>query len=410
MSKFLNNVNLNGNELLNAVIHNAGTAPSTNAKAGGIYFDTNGGANVLKYHNGTTWVEVSAGGSGTWQPYDSDLAAIAALTGTSGFLKTNGSGTWTVDTATYLTSSTGVVSVNGNSGVITGIAVTASGLNQFASTTSAQLAGVLSDETGYSSGAKAVFSISPDISTSITTGSSSFDLVNTTATTVNFAGAATAVNIGNASGTVTIAGNLTVNGTTTTINSTTITVDDKNIVLAEGNTLDSGADGGGITLSGATDKTFNWVDATDAWTSSEHMNLASGKAYYINGTSVLSSSTLGSGVTGSSLTSVGTIGTGVWQGTAVAVAYGGTGATDAATARSNLGATGKYSANVGDGTNTSYTITHSLSTRDVQVYVYEAGSPYQQVFPDIKNTTTSAVTLEFSTAPTSNQYRVVVVG
>lgn len=37
------------------------------------------------------------------QPLDTDLTAIAALTGTSGFLKTNGSGTWTVDTATYLT-------------------------------------------------------------------------------------------------------------------------------------------------------------------------------------------------------------------------------------------------------------------------------------------------------------------
>ena len=40
------------------------------------------------------------------QAYDADLAAIAALTGTSGFLKTNGSGTWTVDTNTYLTSYT----------------------------------------------------------------------------------------------------------------------------------------------------------------------------------------------------------------------------------------------------------------------------------------------------------------
>jgi hypothetical protein len=139
-------------------------------------------------------------------------------------------------------------------------------------------------------------------------------------------------------GNATITGNLTINGTTTTINSTTVSVDDKNIVLADtASPTDATSDGGGITLKGTTDKTFNWVDATDSWTSSEHLNLLTGKDFKINGTSVLTSTSLGSGVTGSSLTSVGTIGTGVWQGTAVAILYGGTGATTAADARTNLG-------------------------------------------------------------------------
>jgi hypothetical protein len=129
-------------------------------------------------------------------------------------------------------------------------------------------------------------------------------------------------------GGVTIGGDLTVNGTTTTINSTTVTTDDKNIVLADtASPTDATSDGGGITLKGTTDKTWNWVDATDAWTSSEHINLASGKSYYINGTQVLSSTALGSGVTSSSLTTVGTIGTGTWQGTAIGTGYGGTGQT-----------------------------------------------------------------------------------
>jgi hypothetical protein len=86
-----------------------------------------------------------------------------------------------------------------------------------------------------------------------------------------------------------------------------------------------------LVLKGATNKTWLWIDSTDAWTSSEHINLASGKSFYINGTAVLSSSTLGSGVTSSSLTTVGTIGTGTWQGTAIAVGYGGTGLTSAVT-------------------------------------------------------------------------------
>ncbi len=130
---------------------------------------------------------------------------------------------------------------------------------------------------------------------------------------------------------VTVTGDLTVNGTTTTINSTTVSVNDKNLILGDVDSpttpTDAGADGGGITLKGTTDKTFNWVDATDAWTSSEHLNLLTGKAFYINGTSVLSSNTLGSGVTASSLTSVGTITTGTWSATAIAATRGGTGLT-----------------------------------------------------------------------------------
>ena len=121
---------------------------------------------------------------------------------------------------------------------------------------------------------------------------------------------------------ITIAGNLTVNGTTTTVNSTTLTVDDKNIELGSVSTpSDTTADGGGITLKGATDKTINWVNSTDAWTFSEHINIASGKEFRIAGTKVLDATSLGSAVVTSSLTSVGTISTGVWNGTAIATAY-----------------------------------------------------------------------------------------
>ena len=110
--------------------------------------------------------------------------------------------------------------------------------------------------------------------TAITVGSSSGATSN-----ITLNGTVTAAN------NLVVTGDLTVNGTTTTINSTTLAVDDKNITLGDVATpTDTTADGGGITLKGATDKTFNWVDATDAWTSSEHINLASGKAIYLNGT------------------------------------------------------------------------------------------------------------------------------
>lgn len=107
---------------------------------------------------------------------------------------------------------------------------------------------------------------------------------------------------------VIVSGNLTVNGSTTTIDAQTLVVKDKNIELGVvASPTDLTADGGGITLKGTTDKTFNWIDATDSWTSSENLDLASGKSYKINGADVLTSTTLGSGVINSSLQSVGAL-------------------------------------------------------------------------------------------------------
>ena len=75
-------------------------------------------------------------------------------------------------------------------------------LASFSSTTSTQLRGLISDTTGTS---KLVFQTSPFIETAIQTGSATFGLLNATATTINFAGAATAINIGASTGTTTIA-------------------------------------------------------------------------------------------------------------------------------------------------------------------------------------------------------------
>ena len=78
---------------------------------------------------------------------------------------------------------------------------------------------------------------------------------------------------------VTIAGDLTVNGTTTNINTQNLVVEDKNIILADVTTpSDSTADGGGITLKGATDKTITWSDTTDAWTSNQVVDVPAGSA------------------------------------------------------------------------------------------------------------------------------------
>ncbi len=79
-----------------------------------------------------------------------------------------------------------------------------------------------------------------------------------------------------------LSGNLTVNGTQTIINTQTLDVEDKQIEIGKvSSPSDTTADQGGWKLKGATDKTFLWVNATDAWTSSEHIHLGDNKKILI---------------------------------------------------------------------------------------------------------------------------------
>ena len=125
-------------------------------------------------------------------------------------------------------------------------------------------------------------------------------------------------------GSLTVEGDLTVNGDLVTVNTSTVTIEDKNIVLAKQTGItptDSNAATGGVILQGASSHVFLWHDvgqaaqatsseatsggyndalpalASQAWTSSEHINLASGKEFKIDGVTVLSGTSLGPGIT-----------------------------------------------------------------------------------------------------------------
>ena len=203
---------------------------------------------------------VSANGFAGTVATDTTTPAITISTSITGLLKANG---------TAISAATSGTDYVVPSGSITGNAATV--------TTNASLTGPITSSGNATSIAAQ-------------TGTGTTFVMSTSPTLVT-------PDIGAATGTsLTLSGDLTVNGTTTTISSTTLAVGDKNIVLASASTTDAGADGGGITLKGATDHTFNWIDATDAWTSSDHINLASGKSFYINGTAVLSATALGSGI------------------------------------------------------------------------------------------------------------------
>ena len=115
--------------------------------------------------------------------------------------------------------------------------------------------------------------------------------------------------VGDDTGAVRIKGDLYVDGTQFIVNSTTIELADFNVGIATTVGTNDLLDGAGIGI-GSTSirKTLTWSNGSTALKSSEDFDVASGKVYKVNGTSVLSSDTLGSGIVNSSLTSVGTLG------------------------------------------------------------------------------------------------------
>jgi hypothetical protein len=70
----------------------------------------------------------------------------------------------------------------------------------------------------------------------------------------------------------------------------------------------------------------------------------------------------------------------------------------------------KVSTSIGDGSATSYVVTHNLNTRDVIIRVFPNSGEYDDVEVDVQRTSTTTATLVFATAPASNAYRVVVLG
>lgn len=68
---------------------------------------------------------------------------------------------------------------------------------------------------------------------------------------------------------------------------------------------------------------------------------------------------------------------------------------------------GGFAANVGNGTNTSFAVTHNLNTRDVSVSVFD-NTTFEEVVVDVALTSTTVVTVTFASAPASNAYRVVI--
>lgn len=70
----------------------------------------------------------------------------------------------------------------------------------------------------------------------------------------------------------------------------------------------------------------------------------------------------------------------------------------------------KFSLLIGDGTATSFTVTHNLNTQDINITAREVASPYAIVYPDFEATTVNTATIRFSNPPAVNSYKVIVLG
>lgn len=471
--KFLSGIDLNKCELQNAVIQNLGTAPGSPA-AGQVYFNSTVGDKSIYFYDGTSWIDVGgdlrsivAGNaisvSGTRDItinvlYDNSSIGlngsnqlIVKAGGVTNAMLVNSS--LTVVAGAGLTGG-GAISLGGSAtldiGAGTGITVNANDVAlDTASTRNTDHASVvLTAGAGLTGGgditASRTFAVGAG--TGITVNADDIAITGAGSLTTNYLTKWNGTGFSNSTitddgTTVTIGGNLTVNGSITYVNSNTVEIGDSIILLNRDETGTPSQNGGiEIERGTSTNVSFIWnetsdywstvteplhigsiADATSAYTGNKYLVSDAGVIKYLSSadlagdviTGITISGSNGITVSGSGTTSITVSGVNATTSAAGVVELA-TSAETLAMSSSTLAVTPsglaalRYATTGPAAPATSMVVTHSLGTNDVMVQVYEVATG-ETVECDVVRTTTNVVTLGFCSPVTTNALRVLVI-
>lgn len=413
MPTILNNLNLSKNELQNALIHKLGSAPSSPVE-GQVYFNTVD--HKLYVYNNTTWIDFldRTNHSGTQAQSTitnlvSDLAAKAPLasptfTGTPAAPTASaGTNTTQIATTAYVIAEIAARLASNDAMLYKGAIDASTNPNYPAAsagdTYRISVAGKIGGASGpnVEAGDMIISHVDASSAGNHATVGANWDIIQT-----NIDGAVTTTGSQTLTNKTIALGSNTVSGTTAQFN--TALTDGDFATLAGTETLTNKTIAFGSNTVSGTLAQFNTA-VTDA----DLVSLA--------GTETLTNKTLTSPVINTptaaiitSLTEETTIADGdyLMLYDASATALRKMQKVNLVAGLSGSGAL-RYSQDIGDNSATSFVVTHSLGTRDVVISVRRSTTPWDIVMCDMEATSTTTVTLRFSVAPTTNEYRVTII-
>lgn len=249
---YLTNINLNKNELQNAVIQNLASAPSSPVE-GQIYYDSTNGDKAIYFYNGSAWISVAG-----------DISEVIAGTGLTGG-GANGSVTLNVIGGTGITANANDIAIT-NTGVTantygSGTAIPVIAINAQGQITSASTAAISTDLTiAADSGSNDVVTIGTD---TLTFAGTSNEIETTVSNNQIQIGLPNNVTVG---GNLIVSGNLTVSGSVTTVNTETINLAD-NIIVLNSNATGTPSENAGIEVErgDSTNVSLRWNEGSDIW-------------------------------------------------------------------------------------------------------------------------------------------------